>query len=136
MDVRKQRGGRLFFYAFCYWLFFMLASIGLGFLKLFIVAPYSSVLTFSLWFIAVVIAYYFISRRPLVCFRDVWFIGFFWVWLSVMFEYWFLTYLLGLTPDTVLKNNMLFSSFTQITTYVILFFSPVLVFLNKQNIKN
>lgn len=131
MSEKRQRGGKLFFYAFLYWTVFVVFSVSLGYLKLFVSSSFAPVLTFALWGVIVFLAVRFIASRLNARFRDICFIGFFWVWLSIMFEYWFLTYLLDLNSDTVLRNNMLFSSPVQIITYAFLFFSPIMSFYKR-----
>lgn len=113
----------------------MLIATALGFLKL-LEIPFVNYLTTSVMFcVSACLGFFFSKRYKSAVFRDICFIGFFWVWLSVMFEYWFFTYLYNYSPDFILRNNILFSSLSQVTIYFILFFSPIYFFKKNQQLK-
>lgn len=128
MALKSEKGVKLFFFGFVYWCVFMLIALLLGVvngINLLFIDYFVNVLLFLS---AMGLGFVFAKNYKKAILRDVCFIGFFWVWLSVMFEYWFLTYLNNYSPDYVLRNNMLFSSWGQIITYMILFFSPMYFF--------
>lgn len=132
MKKKKAKGVKLFFFGTIFWIVFMFINILLGYAKKFLGADFSYFITLLVFLFSGFMGYYFAARFKDAVLRDICFIGFFWVWLTVMFEYWFLTYINNYTPDFVLRNNMLFSSPVQVVLYFILFFSPIYFFKRNQ----